>query len=198
MIQNCSIYLASRSPRRSEILTKMGLVFKITESLYKEEKITLPPEELVSYLSMKKATEAVIPEEDCLIIGADTVVSFQDRILGKPADEEDAFHMLRLLSGNTSYVYTGVYLYKVGKNSFSEGFVTKTEVCIDELSDEEILSYIKTGEPTDKAGAYGIQGVFGRHIKGISGDYYNVMGLPMNDLYRKLSERNIISHEFGT
>lgn len=76
--------------------------------------------------------------------------------------------------------------------------MTKTEVCIDELSDEEILSYIKTGEPTDKAGAYGIQGVFGRHIKGISGDYYNVMGLPMNDLYRKLSERNIISHEFGT
>lgn len=198
MIQNCSIYLASRSPRRSEILTKMGLVFKITESLYKEEKITLPPEELVGYLSMKKATEAVIPEEDCLIIGADTAVSFQDRILGKPENEEDAFQMLRLLSGNTSYVYTGVYLYKVGKNSFSDGFVTKTEVCIDELSDEEILSYIKTGEPTDKAGAYGIQGVFGRHIKGISGDYYNVMGLPMNDLYRKLSERNIISHEFGT
>ena len=192
MVQNCSIYLASRSPRRKEILERAGIRFEVCDSLYQEENVTLPPSELVMYLAEHKAKNAVVSEEDCLIIGSDTVVSLDNDILGKPADREDAARMLRMLSGRTSLVYTGVCLYKKGKDTFSESFYVVTEVQIDCLSEEEIYSYIDTGEPMDKAGAYGIQGMFGKHIKGIVGDYYNVMGLPMNGVYRKLTERNII------
>ncbi|MBR5667860.1 MAG: septum formation protein Maf [Lachnospiraceae bacterium] len=192
-MQNCSIYLASQSPRRKEILERAGIRFTVCESTYEEGGLCLPPAALVEELSKGKAMQAVVPEEDCLIIGADTVVSLDNQILGKPADEEDAFRILRLLSGRSSLVYTGVFLLKKGKDAFAEGFHTVTEVCIDELSDSEILSYIRTGEPMDKAGAYAIQGIFGKHIKGIVGDYYNVMGLPVNELYRRLVLKNIIS-----
>ena len=118
-MQNCSIYLASQSPRRKEILERAGIRFTVCDSTYEEGGLCLPPAALVEELSKGKAMQAVTPEEDCLIIGADTVVSLDNQILGKPADEEDAFRMLRLLSGRSSLVYTGVFLLKKGKNALT-------------------------------------------------------------------------------
>ena len=142
------------------------------------------------------------PDTDLtLVLGADTIVYAAGQILGKPADASDAFHMLTLLSGQTHNVYTGVcmiFLQRVAKgpddsvirydivqeHSFSE----KTQVMVDQLSKQEIKDYIATGDPLDKAGSYGIQGPFSKHITGIRGDYYNVVGLPVSRIYRQLGE----------
>ena len=178
------IILASKSPRRKELLSLCGLEFEIKPADADE---TLPlgitPKEAVEMLSRIKAEPL---RNGCdIIIGADTVVALDGVIMGKPRDEKDAFDMLRALSGRTHGVYTGVTLLKGEKTlTFSE----KTDVEFYPLSDEEINEYIATGEPLDKAGAYGIQGKGGLLIRGISGDYNNVVGLPVARLLRELKK----------
>lgn len=192
MEQKYKVYLASKSPRRREILQLMGIDYEVAESDADEDISVSDPARMVEELSRRKALQCRINDSDAYIIGADTVVAFRDRILGKPKDPEDAGRMLRMLSGQVSYVYTGVTLLYSGINRDSVTFHTKSEVLFDELSEREIAEYVATGEPMDKAGAYGIQGTFAKHIVGIRGDYYNVMGLPMNDLYNKMKEMGII------
>ncbi len=174
-----NMILASQSPRRRELMERMGLKGFKTISPDIDESIFdgLPPEELVRKLSAEKAVAVAeqVSEHD-LIIAADTVVSLDGTILGKPSDDLDAFKMLSTLSGVRHQVYTGVTVCRGGE-TITEHEVT--DVLFRELTEEEIECYVKTGEPLDKAGAYGIQGYGALLVERISGDYYNVMGLPV-------------------
>ena len=181
------IILASQSPRRRELLTQMGLSDFIIRPAQGEEIIdpALSPNELVKTLSAQKAAEVAQTAPEALIIAADTVVTADGRVLGKPRDEEDAVAMLRFLSGRTHTVYTGVTVCR-GANSLSHA--EATQVRFRPLSDEEIAAYVATGEPMDKAGAYGIQGIGALLVEGIEGDYFNVVGLPVCRLGQMLRE----------
>lgn len=183
------IVLASASPRRKELLEQIGIFFEIQPAKGEEIITGNTPSQIVEELSCQKASEVAEKnrEDGTLIIGSDTVVSYEDKIMGKPKDEEDAARMLRKLSGNVHHVYTGVtaILWENGqkrKVTFSE----KTEVVFYSISEEEIKEYISTGEPMDKAGAYGIQGIGGKFIREIRGDYNNVVGLPVARLYQEV------------
>ena len=174
-----NIILASQSPRRKELLERMGIRDFETISPNVDESVFhgLPPEELVRRLSAEKAAAvAGRAGEDAIVIAADTVVALEGAVLGKPADELDSFKMLSALSGVRHQVYTGVTVCRGGEKQTAHEV---TDVTFRELSEEEIEHYIATGEPMDKAGAYGIQGYGALLIQGISGDYYNVMGLPV-------------------
>lgn len=183
MNEKYKIVLASKSPRRSEILRNAGFEFTVRVS---EADETLPdgisPEEAVVYLAKIKA-QAVPRENGELVLGADTVVVSDGRILGKPSSENDAFEMLKNLSGKIHSVYTGVCAIT---DEEIVSFYEKTDVEFLSLSDEEIKSYIVTGEPFDKAGSYGIQGYASKFVKGIKGDYFNVVGLPISKIYKKI------------
>jgi septum formation protein len=187
------LILASQSPRRQEILKKMGVTFIACPS-QKEERINTnwTPDELVLHLAQQKADDVYEHQDnaDCFVIGADTMVFLHDRPMGKPKDEAQAFAMLRSLSGQVHQVKTAVYLR--GQNS-RQGLVCTTKVWFRELSDEEIQTYIQTGEPMDKAGAYGIQGRGCIFIEKIEGDFFNVMGLPASALYGMLKETDVFS-----
>ena len=149
---------------------------------------------------LRKGTSQGRKDRPLLIIGADTVVAYGDEILGKPKDLADAYRMLRLLSGHTHQVYTGVTLILKKTGSIGEDtgsadddidirrltFFEKTDVSFHELTDEEILAYVHTEEPLDKAGSYAIQGAFGKYIRKIDGDYYNVVGLPIQRIWQEL------------
>lgn len=184
------IILASTSPRRKELLSRMGLSFKaVSPDVEEDMRMDLPPSELVMELSGQKA-QAVYEREggSALIIAADTVVSLDGAVLGKPADELDAFKMLTTLSGTRHQVYTGITVLWNGER------VTEfeaTDVTFRDLNQEEIEAYIATGEPMDKAGAYGIQGYGALFVEGISGDFYNVMGLPVCRLGRILARLGV-------
>lgn len=172
------IVLASGSPRRKELLEMLGLEFEICPARGEESvQEGLSPEETVISLASEKAREvsARFPG-DTVVIAADTVVCAEGELLGKPRDRADAVRMLKLLSGRSHYVYTGVCVM-CGGVSLAEA--EATEVRFRAVSDEEINAYADTGEPMDKAGAYGIQGKASVLIEGINGDYYNVMGLPL-------------------
>ena len=179
--------LASQSPRRRELLERMGLKnFRVLVS-DADERVDgdVPPARLVEILSRRKA--AAVREQvgnDALIIAADTVVALDGAVLGKPADEPDAFHMLTTLSGCRHQVYSGVTVLR-GEEVYTEH--EATDVTFRALESREIEDYIKTGEPMDKAGAYGIQGYGALFVESIVGDYYNVMGLPVCRLGRLLS-----------
>ena len=182
-----NIILASQSPRRKELLERMGIRDFETISPNVDESVFhgLPPEELVRRLSAEKAAAvAGKAGEDAIVIAADTVVALEGAVLGKPADELDAFKMLSALSGVRHQVYTGVTVCRGGEKQTAHEV---TDVTFRELSEREIEDYIATGEPMDKAGAYGIQGYGALLIQGISGDYYNVMGLPVCRLSGMLS-----------
>lgn len=186
------IILASASPRRKELLHQIGLDFAIRVSQV-EEKITKTEAwEVVEELSAQKARDVfdrVWALGDFLVIGADTVVACDGTILGKPKNETDAARMLKMLQGRTHQVYTGVTLCYCGKRSNMDQelvFHEKTEVTFYPMTDDEIAAYIATGEPMDKAGAYGIQGLGARYISHITGDYGNVVGLPVGRLYQEL------------
>ena len=185
------IFLASASPRRSEILKLAGLDFQVITPSCDENIDKMPPGDYVKELSARKARagyDMVLESgsaEDFIVIGADTIVYFDGQILGKPHDEDQAFKMLHALSGNTHEVYTGVSVV-YPDHSFS--FYEKTDVRFFDVEDEELRAYIKTGEPMDKAGAYGIQGRGCFLAEKICGDYFNVMGLPAARLLRKLKE----------
>ncbi|MEW5320820.1 Maf family protein [Geobacillus thermoleovorans] len=177
--------LASRSPRRRQILELAGWPFDIQES-QADETIApgTTPDEAVQLLARRKV-EAVAPSvPDAYVLGADTIVVCDGRLLGKPRTKEEAFAMLRLLSGRTHDVWTGVAIATPHQPITS--FAEKTAVTFWELDDEEIAAYIATGEPMDKAGAYGIQGRAALFVKRIEGDYLTVVGLPLSRTVREL------------
>lgn len=189
-VRESRIILASASPRRRELLEQVGLSFEVMPSKGKETIRETEPDRIVMQLSADKAAEvaALLAERGnggAAVIGADTVVVGMGRILGKPADEQDAFNMLSGLRNGCHYVYTGVtIIYKDRRKSFAE----KTQVRVCDMTDSEIWEYIGTGECMDKAGAYGIQGRFAEYVMGIDGDYNNVVGLPVARLMRELKE----------
>jgi len=186
------IILASGSPRRRELLEQIGIPFEVRVSEADEHVTETEPERVVLELSRRKAeaVAAEAPEENVIVIGADTIVSCDGRILGKPRDAADAERMLKSLSGRSHQVYTGVALQKrtAGGQAESRSFAECTEVHFAEMTDAEIRAYAATGDSLDKAGAYGIQGMCARYITGITGDYYNVVGLPVAKLYQMLKE----------
>lgn len=183
-----SIILASASPRRRQLLAQAGYEFEVLVSEADEHIEKSRPEEMVKELSRRKA-KAVVDALDrtpgkgdsILVIGADTIVVHKGVVLGKPADEEEAFSMLRSLSADTHQVYTGetMILLKDSGGPLTVTFAECTDVEMRELSDQEIRDYIASGDPMDKAGAYGIQGKAAVFVSGIHGDYYNVVGLPI-------------------
>ncbi len=180
------LILASGSPRRRELLALAGFDFEVIVSEV-EERVdsSLSPEELVISLAEQKAAAVALSYPERTVIGADTVVALGDKILGKPQDEENAAEMLRALSGKIHNVFTGVCIFE---NSKSRCFFEKTQVEFYPLSNEEIAEYIASGEPMDKAGAYGIQGRGCVLIKGISGDYFNVVGFPVSKFCREIKK----------
>ena len=184
------IVLASRSPRRRKLLSQIGLEFEVHPSTNEEIISSDNPIEVVLDLAEQKAEEVAIKFSNSLTIGADTIVVFNNKILGKPADQKEAFTMLKLLSNQEHLVYTGVSVFKTNDQSeivFSKSFYEETKVTFSPLSDEEIDAYIATGSPLDKAGAYGIQDDWGSvFVKKINGDFYNVVGFPLNRFYREL------------
>ncbi len=176
--------LASSSPRRAKLLKDAGLDFIVIPSLVDEivdEKYK--PNELVVELAKLKALSVAKDYPNDIVIGADTIVVFEDQVLGKPKDEEDAYRMLKLLSDDRHVVYTAVALIKGDK---IKTFVSETEVWMKNLSDLEIWNYIHTGEPMDKAGAYGIQGEGGSLVDHYKGDFFTIVGLPLKDVLDNL------------
>ncbi len=183
------IILASGSPRRRELLAQIGLDFEVVVSDAEEVMTGTLPGEVVKELSDCKAMAVALTlreeQRDAIVIGADTVVAKDGRILGKPKDEEAAFEMIQMLQGQTHQVYTGVTLIG-GEKKVS--FYEKSDVLVYPMSEEEIRAYIRTGEPMDKAGAYGIQGYFAKYIREIRGEYTNIVGLPVGRLWHELCE----------
>lgn len=181
------IILASKSPRRKKLLKQLNLKFRTTsvdvdEKIHKKEDPKLAVKRLAE-LKMSAATERI---SEGIIITADTIVVLNEKVLGKPADEKDAYKILKLLSDNTHTVYTGFSIYNTEKEKQITK-VEKTRVTFRKLNDIEIKDYIASGSPMDKAGAYGIQDDFGAvFIKKINGCYYNVVGLPLSSLYDAL------------
>ncbi|MDO5398078.1 MAG: Maf family protein [bacterium] len=184
--------LASGSPRRKELLSEIIPSFDIAVSEADEESVpkTLAPELYVEELALLKAaasSKTLDKKKSYIVIGADTVVTLDGEILGKPADESDAFNMLKRLSGRKHEVYTGYCVMRL-EDGFTLSKAEKTEVFFKELDDERIRTYVKTGEPMDKAGAYGIQGLGKVLINKINGDYNNVVGLPVSALFDVLEK----------
>ena len=195
------IILASASPRRKELLEQIGIEFEICPAKGEEVITATKPSEVVKELSAQKAKEIasaivsydeahkkVTTPTDIMVIGADTVVAFGNKILGKPKDEDDAKNTLKMLSGNTHSVYTGVSVVLIDKSGKAgmHTFFEKTDVTMYDMSETEIDRYVATGESMDKAGSYGIQGKCAIYIKEICGDYNNVVGLPVSRLYKEL------------
>ena len=181
------LILASASPRRKELLEKIGLPFTVQPAKGEERITQKRPAAVVMELSRQKAEEiAAAQTGDCIIIGADTVVAKGEKIMGKPKDAADAKQMLRSIADDCHQVYTGVTLIRTGAHPQSVTFHEKTDVCLYPISDAEADAYIASGDPMDKAGAYGIQGDFAIYVKRIAGDYYNVVGLPIGRVYQEL------------
>ena len=178
------IILASGSPRRRELLSQAGIDYIVKPADIEETTEEVLPSKVVEDLSRQKSIAVSKENPGLIVLAADTVVAFDDKILGKPRDEEDAFNMLTALSGRTHQVYTGVTIIDEdgNVNTFSEC----TDVVMYNNSPERIRAYIASGEPMDKAGAYGIQGLGAILVERISGDYNNVVGLPLAKVYREL------------
>lgn len=180
------IILASASPRRSELMTLAGFRFDVIcadiDEIVPEKAL---PQEVVMSLALQKAQAVAKDHRKSAVVGSDTVVALDGKILGKPRSESEAAEMLRSLSGRIHKVFTGVAII-CGEKVTS--FFEETEVEFYPLTDQEILDYVATGEPMDKAGAYGIQGRGAVLVKRINGDYFNVMGLPISKVYRELKD----------
>lgn len=190
------IILASASPRRKELLAKAGMSFTVIPAAGEEKRTSEDPGEAVQQLARDKAEWVAQSlaecEEGTLVIGSDTIVVFENRILGKPKDRRDAAETLEKLQGNTHQVYTGVTVLERKAGKWVEHtFFESTDVTFYPVSREEIQDYIATGEPMDKAGSYGIQGLFGIYVKGICGDYNNVVGLPVARLFHEMKKSGI-------
>lgn len=193
--------LASASPRRRELLRQIELPFEVSPSEADENIERETPELLVEELSRRKCAEVGNRiGGECLVLGADTVVALGDQVLGKPGTEERAAEMLRMLSGKAHKVCTGVTLgeFREGKLQRQTTFSEVTEVFLYPLSEGEIREYIASGEPMDKAGAYGIQGRFAKFVKKIYGDYNNVVGLPVARVYQEIKKLGLLEQMPGT
>lgn len=215
---NKKIILASASPRRRELLTQIGLTFKVVVSEAEEKITSTEPAKVVEELSMQKAEavwEKLTPHitepgnrsgetvesrresstvtKDEVVLGADTVVACDGKILGKPVDIENAVTMLTMLQGRAHEVYTGVtilYTEKGEKKALT--FHEKTTVHFCPMTEAQIREYVATGDPMDKAGSYGIQGICARYIRGIEGDYNNVVGLPAGRVYQEMHKLGLV------
>lgn len=193
LLDMAKVVLASGSPRRKELLEQVGVVFEILVANGEEIITKTRPCEVVEELSYMKAQEVANQyqqehevTEDTVIIGADTIVAFDEEILGKPKNEEDARNTLDKLQNHTHQVYTGVTVIVLSKNgSRSVSFHEKTDVTMYPTTKEQIAAYVATLEPMDKAGSYGIQGKGAALVKGINGDYNNVVGLPVARLLQE-------------
>ena len=180
------LILASASPRRFHLLKQVGIPFRqVVSGVTEDIEAPAEPEAHVLELSRRKAEDVARRLNSGIVLGADTVVVLEGQILGKPANAREATEMLRRLSGRTHQVYTGLTLIDVAAD-VSVSHVEVTEVTFRELSEEEIAAYVATGEPLDKAGAYGIQGKGALLVSGINGCYYNVVGLPLAGLMNML------------
>ncbi len=178
--------LASASPRRRELLERLGIDFDVVVSEADESAIpkNIPVKLYVQELAMIKASASakqVLANKNAIIIAADTVVTLDGKLLGKPKNKPDAFNILKSLSGREHEVYTGICVMRI-RDAKTVCRAVKTTVRFRELTDEKIHAYIATGEPMDKAGAYGIQGIGAVLVEGIDGDYFNVVGLPLATL----------------
>ena len=181
--------LASQSPRRKQLLTLITPNFTVqTSDVDESESMIFPPKALAKSLAKAKCLAVAATHKNETVIGCDTVVEIDGEVLGKPADEADAARMISLLSGRTHLVHTGVC---ISKNGFSISFAETTYVFFDHISQSDIAKYIKTAEPYDKAGAYGIQGWAAKYTRGIGGCYYNVMGLPVAHIAKILQKFNV-------
>ncbi|WJQ83443.1 Maf family protein [Brevibacillus brevis] len=177
--KNVPLILASSSPRRRELLQTLGLSFTVITSDVDETTAEhLSASEVVEELSLRKAKEVASRLTEGVVLGSDTVVVLDDQILGKPIDEMDAYRMLSMLQGQEHTVYSGVALIDV-ETGRAEVSHSLTHVRIRALTEQEIKSYIATGEPMDKAGSYAIQGIGATIVEGINGDYFTVVGLPL-------------------
>ncbi len=186
-IKNKRIILASESPRRAELLKQIGLSFEIRPSAVDEGKE--PKESLENYVkrvALSKAEKAAVGVKDAIVIAADTIVVINKKRLGKPESSESATAMLKKLSGKCHTVMTGIAVINLVENKRVTKVVS-TKVWFKKLSDEEIKEYVKSSEPLDKAGGYGIQGKASVFVKRIEGDYFNIVGLPLNTLYELLT-----------
>ena len=198
-----TIILGSASPRRRELLAQIGAEFEVRVSNKEEVYHSNVPEEIVKELALMKAENVAeeLAEENpagavkcTVVIGADTIVVQDGKILGKPADEADAVRMLTGLQGRRHDVYTGVAVLDYDENGEKHvyNYPVGTAVYVNEMTEEEIRAYVETKDPLDKAGAYGIQGRFAAHIDRIEGDYYNVVGLPVSRVYRTLRKLGVL------
>lgn len=185
------IILASASPRRQELLRQIGLNFEVMISSV-DETIVLgaPPYEAVSELAYRKAMGIARLHNECIVIGADTVVVHQDTVLGKPTDISDALRTLKNLNGSEHQVITGFCVIEADTGKVVKASET-TRVFFRHLSDREIVAYVNSGEPMDKAGSYGIQGLGALLVSRIEGCYFNVVGLPLTRLSQVLKEFGI-------
>ena len=189
-MQTKKVVLASASPRRRELLGTLGVEYECVSPNVEEMGVGEGNgKEVVLHNALEKAR--FLKKDGYAIIGADTAVYLGDKVFGKPKDEKEAFRFLRELSGKTHSVFTGVAVITEEKELSQ---VVETKVTFRELSDEEILHYIKSGSPLDKAGAYGIQDFGSVFVSGIDGDYFNVVGLPVSALYKMLLECGVIEY----
>ncbi len=193
------IILGSASPRRRELLSQIGVEFEVRVSGKEEIYKSTDPEDIVKELALMKAENVAselekAEKKDLAVLGADTIVVSGGKILGKPADEEEARRMITELQGTVHQVYTGTAILVYGHEGSRHviNHAVETKVMVHSMTPEEIGAYIATGEPMDKAGAYGIQGRFAAYIDGIEGDYYNVVGLPVSYIYQELKKFGFI------
>lgn len=184
------IILASASPRRREIMEQAGYTFEIMVSHKEEAYTSTQPDEIVKELALLKANDIATQTEqkDLVIIGADTVVAFDGKILGKPASKQEAFEMIESFQGKNHQVYTGVAIIEFDEkgNETVTNEAVRTDVYVNPMTEEEIWAYIERDNVLDKAGSYGIQSGFACHIEKIEGDYFNVVGLPISFIYKTL------------
>jgi septum formation protein len=186
-MRSAAIVLASGSPRRKQLLEQIDLEFLVIPSQVHEDfDLDLSPEKFVEHYAKEKAKDIAKAHPDKWIIGADTIVVFNAEILGKPKDRDDSFRMLKMLSGNTHQVFTGVSIQQ-SKMQVSDTFHEYTNVTFNTLDDMVISYYIDTYKPFDKAGSYGIQDWFSVCVNHIDGCFYNVMGFPLSMFYSRFS-----------
>ena len=191
-MQTKKIILASASPRRRELLAQAGYEFEIQVSHKEEIYISETPDEIVKELALLKAKDIAEQNDakNMIVIGADTVVAHKGAILGKPKSKEDAFEMIKGFQGDKHQVYTGVAIldYDADGNEMIVNHAVKTDVYVNQMTDEEIWNYIESDNVMDKAGSYGIQSGFAVYIEKIEGDYFNVVGLPISYIYEQLKQ----------
>ncbi len=185
-IHNTKFILASQSPRRSKLLTQIGIIFETLPSNFIEDLSTnLPPSNLTMNFAENKARAVAKKHKSSWVIGADTIVTRKGKIFGKPNNFDEGCEMLRALSGKTHNVFTGVSIQNK-KKKINLTFNERTKVTLKKLTDKDIFFYLKNHKPYDKSGSYGIQGYFSIFVKKIDGCYFNIVGLPLHKLYYKL------------